>query len=307
MADTIHVSSGPQYVVVSTAYNESVHISTLIGSVLGQTIRPLRWVIVTDGCTDATAEIVRPYTPQYSFLELVELPPHSAHDFASKVRAFNVGVSRLEGLAFDFIGNLDADVSINSSYFVDLIAKFAHNPRLGIAGGAICEWNGHAQVPRPFNTQTDVAGAVQFFRRECYEAIGGFLPLRYGGEDWAAQVSAQMAGWEVRSFPDLPVSHDPGPEGARVCLRRGIRQGRMDFALGSHPLYELVRLARRFHFGLSALVCLLRFAAFMLGYCIREKRIVSDEFIGFLRAQESMKVRQYFRTFWPRKKSACEG
>ena len=134
------------------------------------------------------------------FSSLLELPPHDAHDFASKVRAFNAGVGRVADLSFDFIGNLDADVSVGPSYFADLIAKFVCNPQMGIAGGAICEWNGDAEVPRPFNTTTDVAGAVQFFRRACYEAIGGFLPLKYGGEDWAAQVFAQMAGWQVRSF-----------------------------------------------------------------------------------------------------------
>jgi GT2 family glycosyltransferase len=306
MEQSTRIEIGPQYVLVTTAYNEAEHIGRLVASVVQQSAAPFRWIIVTDGCTDATAEIVRPYTVRYPFLELMELPQHSDHNFASKVRAFNTGVSRLAGLSFEFIGNLDADVTLGSSYFAELIAKFDSDPHLGIAGGGICEWNGHREAPRPFNTTTDVAGAVQFFRRECYEAIGRFFPLKYGGEDWAAQVSAQMAGWQVRSFPELRVLHDPGPEGAWLSLRRGIRQGRMDFAMGSHPLFELVRLSRRVRIGLPALVCLVRLAAFMWGYCKREKRLVSREFIRFLRAQEGMKVRQYLHSLWPGKSRVCE-
>ncbi len=294
-----HVSSEPRYVVVSTAYNESAHIERLIESVTTQTILPLWWVIVTDGCTDNTAEIVRTYARKWPFIELVELGQHNSHGFASKVMAFRAGVARVDGAAFDYIANLDADISLGPSYFADVLMRFASDPLLGIGGGAICEWDGRETRPRSLNTTSDVAGAVQMFRRECYEAVGGFLPLEYGGEDWASQVFARMAGWRVATFPEFRVLHDPGPEGAMVHLRRGIRQGRMDFALGSHPLYEVVRLCRRVRLGLPALVCFVRMAAFIWGYCKREKRLVSAEFVRFLRAQEALKVCRRLGRLWP--------
>jgi len=280
-----------RYALVTAVYNEGQHLESTIAAVASQTLLPVRWVVVDDGSTDRTADIVQQHARTLPFIELVRLDRHLSHSFVSKVRALNEGLRLIDTSTVDFVGNVDGDVSFEPSYFSAVIGKFAGDPTLGIGGGEICEWNVREYRPRIFNSRTDVAGAVQMFRRECYEAVGEFLPLRYGGEDWCSQVTARMKGWRVESFPGLRVRHHRPTGGARGWLRLGLRQGLMDFSLGSHPVFELARIARRMRLGGAALAAVSRLAGFAWGYCSGKKRVVSREFVEFMRAEEMRKLR----------------
>ena len=118
----------PAYVLITPARNESQFIELTIKSVTAQTVRPTKWVIVSDGSTDGTDDIVRNCVVQHDWIELVRLPEHSQRSFAGKVDAFNAGHARVAGLEYDVIGNLDADVSFEEDYLAFLVAKFAENP-----------------------------------------------------------------------------------------------------------------------------------------------------------------------------------
>jgi poly-beta-1,6-N-acetyl-D-glucosamine synthase len=283
----------PRYVLITPAYNEAAHIEKTIQSVIAQSILPLKWIVVSDGSTDETDDIVARYTPLWSFIQLLRVEKRHGHSFASKVVAFNRGLELLQNTTFDFIGNLDADVSFGPKYFADLFEKFDQDSTLGVAGGGIYEWDGSAYRARKGNTTSDVAGAVQLFRRQCWDAVGGFLPLRYGGEDWCTQLTARMNKWRVRCFFELEVRHHR-PAGKTAGLRYWTRQGMMDYDLGSHPVIELGRLLRRIHHYPPVLGATARLCGFLAGYWRREKRTVSIEVVRFLRSEEGAKLRQTF-------------
>src|SRR5258705_6705046 len=122
------------YVLITPARNEERFIELTIKSVVAQTVRPLKWVIVSDGSTDRTDVIVQRYSVDHPWIELVRMPERRERNFAGKVQAFNAGHARMAGLKYDIIGNLDADVSFESENFEFLLGKFADNPRLGVAG-----------------------------------------------------------------------------------------------------------------------------------------------------------------------------
>lgn len=124
-----------QYVLITPAHNEEAFIAKTIESVIAQTVRPLRWVIVNDASTDSTGEIVGNYARRHSFLRLVNVARPSGRHFGNKVRAFNRGLEELEGLTFDFIGNLDADISFEPDYMENILRELEGDPTLGIAGG----------------------------------------------------------------------------------------------------------------------------------------------------------------------------
>jgi glycosyltransferase involved in cell wall biosynthesis len=284
---------GKSYGLITAAYNEEKHIERTICSVVSGTLLPSAWIIVSDGSTDRTNEIVRQYIRKWPPIELLPLEAHHQHDFGSKVRALNLGYERLRQMPLDFIGHLDGDVSFGPSYFADLLERFARDSDLGIAGGSIYEWDGSKYSPRQDNNLRSVAGAVQMFRRECYESLGGFLPLPNGGEDWCAEVTARMNGWLVRSFPDLPVYHHGAAGSLAGQLRRWYRSGLMDFSLGSHPLFEIARLGRRIRSRPRVLGAFVRLCGFAWAACRREKRIVSDQFVRHLRAEETARLRNF--------------
>ena len=132
-------SAWPSYVLVTPARNEAAHLAATIDGVIAQTVRPLRWVIVDDGSTDATAEVVQRRLPDAPWIELLRLPPRAVREFAAKVRAFEAGRTRLAGLDYAVIGNLDADITLEPRHFERLLARFADDPRLGVAGSPYAE------------------------------------------------------------------------------------------------------------------------------------------------------------------------
>jgi hypothetical protein len=281
---------GKRYVLVTAAYNEDKYIEGLIKSVAAQTHKPLRWVIVSDGSTDRTEEVVTDYAARYAFIGLHRVTKDHPRNFAAQVHAINAGFSLLDGLAYDYIGNLDSDVSFAPTYFETLIGRFEQDPRLGLAGGYICEEHNGEFKPRPLNRVTSVPHAVQFFRRECFQVLGGYLPLPYGGPDWHAEVTARMNGWAVRSFPDLRVFHHRPTASAEGRLRSWYRQGLEAYSLGSHPAFEVAKTCVRLGSRPPLVGALVRLSAFALASIRRLDRPVPDEFVRFLRAEQMARL-----------------
>jgi glycosyltransferase involved in cell wall biosynthesis len=170
------------YVLVTAAYNEEAYIEALLRSVVQQTHPPVRWVVVSDGSTDGTDEIVGRYARQYAFIELRRIAEEHERDFQAQVNAINLGFRTLRDVQYDFIGNLDADISLEPTYFARLIEEFRTRPRLGLAGGMIYEPENGRFRYRKMNCPESVAHAVQLFRRECFEMLGGYMAMPYGGK-----------------------------------------------------------------------------------------------------------------------------
>jgi biofilm PGA synthesis N-glycosyltransferase PgaC len=120
--------------LVTPARNEVAFIEQTIKSVVAQTILPIKLVVISDGSTDGSDDIVKKYSSEYKWIELVPLSECPERNFAGKVQAFNSGYAKLKHIKYDIIGNLDADISFDEIYFSFPLSKFAENPRLGVAG-----------------------------------------------------------------------------------------------------------------------------------------------------------------------------
>ncbi len=231
-----------RYAIITPAHNEGHHLERTIHSVLAQGHKPVRWVIVSDGSTDNTAEIAKDNAARSSFIQVVVIKRDGNHTFGNKARAFNAAIPLLRGLDFEYIGNLDADVSFETNYFENLIHLFEQDPHLGIAGGIIYTTVGGRFVTHD-ETLDSVGGAVQLFRRRCFEDIGGeFLPLPYGGIDAAAEIIAKMKGWRVRkSLENRVFEHRQTGTAASTPLAAGFRLGRRFHSLGYGILFHTAR------------------------------------------------------------------
>ena len=189
----------PSYVLVTPARNEAQFIEQTIQSVVAQTVRPLKWVIVSDGSTDGTDEIVNRYAAENDWIELLRMPERKERHFAGKAYAFNAGKARVDGLPYEVIANLDADITFESGYFSFLLEKLASDPKFGVVGTPYVE-NSKETYDYRFVSLGHVSGACQVFRRECYEAIGGYAPVKVGTIDCIAVITARMKGWKTRTF-----------------------------------------------------------------------------------------------------------
>jgi acetyltransferase-like isoleucine patch superfamily enzyme/glycosyltransferase involved in cell wall biosynthesis len=278
------------YVLVTSAYNEEERIGQTIESVLQQTVLPLRWVIVSDGSADGTDRIVQSYAEKYDFIRFLRIERAPGRSFGSKVRALQAGSKLLEGTNPSLIGNLDADVTMGPDYFESLIACFERHPSLGIAGGFVCEETDGEFRSRRSNRSYSVAHAAQLVRRECYDAIGGYAALEYGGEDWHAQISAQMRGWKTEAFPEFKIFHHRHTGEGGNLVRHKFRQGRMDYSLGSDVWFEILKCLERLPEKPLLLGSLSRLTGFFWSAIRRDSRPVSAEFVAFLRQDQRQRI-----------------
>ncbi len=279
-----------EFVVMTAAYNEQEHIGETIESMLSQTLRPRRWVIASDGSTDDTDAIVERYAARHDFIRFLRISRAPGRSFGSKVAALHKAYGFFEGVAYDFIGNLDADVTIDSNYYADLVAHFERAPQLGIAGGLVFEESDGVFQGRRANRIYSVAHAGQLVRRTCYEAINGYAVLEYGGEDWHAQISARMKGWTAESVPELKIYHHRHTGKAGSILRHKFRQGRMDYGFGSDPVFEILKCIERFAEPPWIAGGLSRLCGFLWSAIRREDRPVSKEFVAFLRNEQRQRM-----------------
>src|SRR6266705_1323731 len=234
------------YVLITPAHNEEAFIAKTLDSMIAQTVLPERWVIVDDGSTDHTAEIVERYASHYPWIELVRLPQHRNRSFAGKVHAFNAGLERVQSLQLDVIGNLDDDLSFDSNYLAFLMRKFSDDPKLGVAGTPFTEDGGYDTARDSFEGENHVAGGCQLFRRRCFEEVGGYIPNPGGGIDWIAVTTARMKGWKTRSFPEKRFHHyrTLGTAG-KSSWAASFSYGEKDYYLGGSPFWQLFRVAYR--------------------------------------------------------------
>jgi biofilm PGA synthesis N-glycosyltransferase PgaC len=289
-----NITSAGSYGLATAAYNEEKIMEQTIQSIVAQTRRPQKWIIVSDGSTDRTDEIVRSYAAQYDFIELDRISEDHPRNFTAQVHAINRGFAKLKTRPLDFIGNLDADITLEADYFRSLLDKFAQDPKLGMAGGYIYEKQDGEFKNRPGNSTSSVAHGVQMFRRECLEFLGGYEPFSWGGTDSHACVRLRMMGWKVQSIPELKAFHHR-PTGAGFgSMRYTFRGGLMDHYFGTHPVFELFRVARRILAKPYVVGGMVRLAGFVWGYCTGAKREVSAEYTRYLRQEQMSKLRLFF-------------
>jgi len=280
----------PSYALVTAAYNEEKIIEKTIQSIVAQTHPPKKWIIVSDGSTDRTDEIVDKYIGKYSFIELLRITEDHPRNFTAQVNAINLGFSRLKAMESDFIANLDADITLDENYFESLLETFSQDPGLGMAGGYIYEEQHGEFRSRPGNSSSSVAHAVQMFRRECLELLGGYAPFSWGGTDTHAGVCLRMAGWRVESIPGLKAYHHRPTGQSFGSLRYRFKGGLMDHYFGTHPLFEIVKVIRRLGAKPYVIGGLVRLAGYIWGFCSGAKREVPPEYIRFSREEQMHKL-----------------
>ena len=288
------MTNSTRYVLITPARNEADYIGLTLKSMAAQTLRPLKWVIVSDGSTDGTDEIVRGYTADYPWIELVRTAERKERHFAGKVYAFNAGYERVRDLDFDIVGNLDADVSFEPDHFEFLVSRMEENPKLGVAGAPFRE--GTFQYDYRFSNIENVWGGCQLFRRACFEEIGGYMPLKGGCIDHVAVLSARQQGWQTRTFSDkVCIHHRQMGTALNGVIKAKFRLGVKDYSVGNHPLWQLSRSI----YQITQRPYLLGGLALGAGYAWsavqRVKIAISPELVAFVRREQMDRLRKALR------------
>ena len=280
-----------RYVVITPARNEAKYIARTLESMVSQTRPPMRWVIVSDGSTDGTDDLVNEYRRRVDWIDLVRMPERRDRHFAAKVGCFNTGFGTVRHLNYDIVCSLDADISFEPDYFEFLLDKFAQNPQLGVAGTPFVEGGTHYDYR--FTNIEHVSGACQVFRRECFDEIGGYTPIKGGGIDWTAVTTARMKGWQTRTFVEKTcLHHRPmGTGSSRSQVLGAFRHGQKDYNLGGHPMWQVFRSV----YQMTRPPYLIGGLGLLAGYCYAllsgRGRPISPELVRFNRTEQMSRLR----------------
>uniref|UniRef100_C6E3Z4 Glycosyl transferase family 2 n=1 Tax=Geobacter sp. (strain M21) TaxID=443144 RepID=C6E3Z4_GEOSM len=295
LSDISTPDSRCRYVLITPARNEEEYIELTIQSMICQTVRPIKWVIVSDGSTDRTDEIVGKYLPEHPWMELIRTPERESRNFGGKVRAFNVGYESVRTLPFEIVGNLDADISFDADHFEFILDKFAANPDLGVVGTAFTEKGSIAYDYDIVNIE-HVSGQCQIFRRRCYEAIGGYQSIKGGGIDWTAVTTARMMGWQTRTFPEKSfVHHRIMGTGKGNVLGARFRFGKQDYYLGGHPVWEIFRGVYQMKNEPFLVGGVLMLCGYAWGWLSGMERPISQQLVDFRRKEQMERLRKIVR------------
>ena len=273
-----------QYVIISPCRNEARYMRQTLDSVLAQTVRPIEWIIVDDGSTDATPEILAEYARKYDWIRIVARPDRGRRSVGPGViDAFYAGYEALSSTAYEFLCKLDLDLRLPPRYFEILVERMNTMSQLATCSGkAYLEQDGKLVYER-HGDDTSV-GASKFYRRVCFERIGGFVrEVMWDGIDCHL---CRMHGWIACSWdePELRFVHlRPMGTSQRSVYAGRVRHGQGQYFMGTGFLYMAASALARMNQKPYVLGGLAMLWGWLHSALRRKSRFENPEFRQFLR------------------------
>ena len=226
------IESQPRVLIVSPVRNEARHIARVARAVAGQELRPARWIVIDDGSTDETLQLLRELEREIPFLTVLQAPVNDAAAGvrdrlaqAVEIRNFNFALAEMDLSEYTHVMKLDGDIELPSQYLRVLFERFARDPRLGLAGGVLVEPKQGGEMRRITIPDYHVHGALKCYSRACWEAIGGARECL--GWDTIDETYARMRGFEHAQLSGSglgasPAGGERGRRAARTCAPRRV-------------------------------------------------------------------------------------
>jgi glycosyltransferase involved in cell wall biosynthesis len=283
-------------VIVTPAKDEGEYLEQTLRSVISQTLRPQKWVIVDDGSKDKTGTLIEEASKKHPWIVAVHRrdtgirKPGGPH-----IEAFYAGYALVSNDPWEYLVKMDADLDFESDYFETCLRHFHSDEKLGLAGGAICYSSGGELVEEsPSDPIFHVRGATKIYRRACWEGIGGII--KAPGWDTADELKANMLGWKTRTFKDLKLNHLRHHGASYGKWRNWVKNGLANYINGYHPLFMMAKCAKRAVSSRSAVMTVGLGYGFLSGYVKRVPRI-EPEVIRYVR-REQIRCLSFRRSLW---------
>ena len=273
-----------KYVVITAVRDEEENLPHTIQCMLGQTILPVEWIIVNDGSSDRTGEIIDEYAREHPWLRALHRVDRGFRKpGGGVVEAFNEGYGLLRRQDWDFIVKFDGDLSFEQGYFKECFRRFDEDKTLGVAGGTICYDSG-GDLQTEDAPAFHVRGATKIYRRACWEAIGGLWPAP--GWDTMDEIKANSLGWTTCSFRDLLLVHHRHTGAADGFWRALVKYGRANYICGYHPLFMLAKCFRRLFKKPHVIGSTVLMYGYLSGFINRIPQVNDPAAIAYLRRQQ---------------------
>jgi glycosyltransferase involved in cell wall biosynthesis len=277
-----------RYIVVTPCKNEGENLPDLVESVATQTIRPVIWVIVDDGSIDDTQNIIEDAMKAHDWIQSIQLDGGvrdlGLHLAGIIKKGFDYGILYCEEnkLEYNYLGNLDGDLTLPSTFYENLMRDFENDSSLGVASGGTKHIIGdrivHAKV-----SVSEPSGGHMLIRRECFDEIGG-VPLSYA-VDSVIKAKARIRGWKTIRFEENIATEIRDVGAAEGYWKGFVHTGEIYYYLNHNPLHVAIKIIkysfrRPYYAGIAYL-------AGYLGSIVRGKERIKDP-----------EIRRYYWNKW---------
>ncbi|MFO0013938.1 MAG: glycosyltransferase family 2 protein [Planctomycetota bacterium] len=278
------------YILISPCRNEADFMRRTLDSVAAQTVQPSEWIVVDDGSTDATQQILQEYQSRLPFLRVITRQDRGKRSVGPGViEAFYEGYRHISKL-YNYICKLDMDLDLPARYFERLIELMEADPRLGTISGKAyyIDHNTGKQVLELIRDHMSV-GASKFCRKECFEETDGFVrQVMWDGIDCH---TARLCGWKAGSFdePDLRFEHlrPMGSSQQNIYVGRK-RHGYGQYFMGSSLAFVSISAISRLLSPPKITGAAMMWWGYVEAMLQRKPRYNDPEFIRFLRRWQWM-------------------
>lgn len=320
-------AAAQRLLVISPVRNEQAHIERVAAAIAAQTRTPDAWIAIDDSSTDRTPLILASLAMEIPFLQVLSAERWSAGSagshhaeraardraiapdrlaIAAEARAFNLALGSVPWRSFTHIAKLDGDTELPRRYFERLLAAFARDPLLGLAGGVYADpaGDGASKGWRVVHIPVEhhVPGSLKCWSLACFEAIGGVQERL--AWDTIDETYARMHGFRTCALPCLVALHHRPRGSADGTLRGRARHGECAYIAHFTLLWVALRalkVARSRPLGLSGI-------AFLFGYlraaARRTERVEDPVFRRFVRRELRMRMRSAIGSIPPALPSA---
>lgn len=283
---TVPLSHDRRYLVVSPCRNESEFMRRTLDSVVAQSVQPALWVIVDDGSTDATSEILAEYTQKHDWIRVVSKPDRGHRAVGPGViEAFYSGLETVSE-EFPYLCKLDLDLDLPPRYFEVLMEHMEADPRLGTCSGKPYIRRDGALVSERRGDEMSV-GMTKFFRSACFEAIGGFVhEVMWDAIDCH---KARQLGWKAVSWdlPEIRFEHLRPMGSSQTSIYTGRRRhGFGQYFMGSDPFYFFATAVFRAMEPPYVLGGISMLQGYVGAWLKRERRLDDPELRVFIRSYQ---------------------
>ncbi len=251
--------------IIIPAHNEESSIGLTLESLVNQTLKPKRIVVVNDNSTDDTQNIVEAYSSKYSWIELINSKSSNEHLPGSKIiNAFYKGYDVID-TNYDVICKFDADLIFPNNYLEQLSVHFNKNKKLGMAAGfCYIEKNGE-WILENLTNKDHIRGALKAYKKDCFSQIGKLKPSM--GWDTVDELLAKYYGWELLTDESLHVKH---------LKPTGISYNKASKYLQGEAMYKM-----RYGFIITLI------SAIKLAYKKRRGDLFKDYMVGYFKAKKN--------------------
>ncbi len=285
-----------KFVIITPVKNEEKNIEKTINSLINQTYKPQMWIIVNDGSTDKTVEIINKYKVQFPWISVIDKQKTAERRRRGQgvVEAFYVGYDKIRDSHFDLIIKLDGDLILPYTFFEEIIHRFQENPKLGMASGQeLVKIKGKWQKAKSAKNAT--YGTTKCYRKTCFNDIGGLVP--HMGWDGIDQIMADMKGWDTLVFENLEYYH-LRPMGKETGLiKTAFEEGLGFYFMGYHPFFFILKVCKKLVTKPYVIGGICMLVAYFKSVLLRKERFENKEFIKYLRKNQIKRIINFDKNY----------